>query len=148
MDNNNMMNDNHDGQYDSNGQQDPNVQYGPYGQQDPGMQYSSYNQYYQQPYQPQDIYAKPGEGSGSDGWSIAAFVFGILAILTCCCYGISGIVFGIVAIVLACISKSQNGGRMPGLALAGLICGIVGAVLGLLYLGFIVLSILIDTGNF
>ncbi len=33
--------------------------------------------------------------------STLILIFGILSILTCCCYGILGLVFGIVALVLA-----------------------------------------------
>lgn len=147
MDNNNMMNENSNGSYDPNGQYDPNMQYNPNGQGDPNMQYGSggQNYYYQQPqqpYQPDDIYAKPGEGGTSDGWAIASLVCGILAIMTCCCYGIGGVVLGIAAIVFACISKSQNGGRMPSLSIAGLICGIIGLVFGLCYFGVLILGII------
>ncbi|MGB0789195.1 MAG: DUF4190 domain-containing protein, partial [Marinirhabdus sp.] len=28
-------------------------------------------------------------------------VFGILSIVTCCCYGVLGLIFGIIAIVMA-----------------------------------------------
>ena len=132
---NNMMNENSNGSYDTNGQYDPNMQYNPNGQ-------NYYYQQPQQPYQPDDIYAKPGEGGTSDGWAIASLVCGILAIMTCCCYGIGGVVFGIAAIVLACISKSQNGGRMPSLSIAGLICGIIGLVFGLCYFGVLILGII------
>ena len=33
--------------------------------------------------------------------STLILVFGILSILTCCCYGVLGLIFGIIALVLA-----------------------------------------------
>ena len=33
--------------------------------------------------------------------STLILVFGIISIVTCCCYGILGLIFGIIAVVLA-----------------------------------------------
>lgn len=98
-----------------------------------------------QPYRPEDIYAKPGEDNSADGFAIASLVCGILSLITCCCYGIGGIVFGTAAIVLACIAARRNMGRMPGLAIAGLVCGILGVVFGLIYLLIILLGVMWGT---
>ena len=148
MDDNNLMNENPNGQYDPNMQYNPNGQYDPNMQYNPNGQYGSYNyNYYQQPYQQESIYAKPGERSATDGWGVAALICGILAILTCCCYGVGGIVFGIAAIVLACVSKKESGGIMPSIALAGMICGIVGIVLGLCFLGIMIVGIMDEMGS-
>lgn len=38
--------------------------------------------------------------------STLILVFGILAILGCCCYGVPGLIFGIIAIVLAKKAKA------------------------------------------
>ena len=39
--------------------------------------------------------------------STLILVFGILSIVTCCCYGILGLIFGIVALVMAKKAKQQ-----------------------------------------
>ena len=66
-------------------------------------------------------------------------VFGILAIVTCCCYGILGIIFGVVALVLAkkaiVLYKLEpelysNYGNVK----TGKILAIIGIVLSVLYL--------------
>lgn len=112
MDNNNMMN---------NGSSDFNQQ--PYQQQpyqQPGQQFEQPP--YQQPgYSQGNIYAQPGENR-SKTKEILALVFGILAILISCCCTYLGIGLGIAGIVLAILSKNENNGKMPGMALAGLIC--------------------------
>lgn len=80
-------------------------------------------------------------------------VFGILSIVTCCCYGIVGLIFGIIALVLAnkatAIYKeapenySDFGNVKTGRILA--IIGIVLSVLTLLYFIFIIAYFGIDT---
>jgi membrane glycosyltransferase len=78
--------------------------------------------------------------------STLILVFGILSILTCCCYGILGLIFGIVALVLAKkakqvymeepeIYKGYNNVR------TGRILAIIGIVLSLLYLIATIVSI-------
>ena len=130
-----MMNENSKSQYEQD------VQNNPYGQYDPNMQNNPYGQYqyYQQPY-PQNSYAAPTVGARNDGWAIASLVFGILSILTCCCFGIPGIVMGIVAIVLAFISRHENGSRMPSMAIAGMICGIIGILLSISFIAMMLLG--------
>lgn len=76
-----------------------------------------YPQYEQQP-------------SGNHGMAIAALVVGILSILCCCCTYLS-VILGIVGIVLAILSKPK-GGSFEGVAMGGLICSIVGLVLGVI----------------
>ncbi len=62
-------------------------------------------------------------------WSIASLVCGILSIV-CCCILWLPLVFAVLAIVFAVLARKSMG-YFDGLALAGLICGIVGAVLAL-----------------
>lgn len=93
--------------YDENQNDQNNYQYGS----------GQYPQYEEQP-------------SGNRGMAIAALVVGIFAILCCCCYYLS-IVLGIVGILLAVFSKPKNG-NFEGVAMGGLICSIVGLVLGLI----------------
>ncbi len=71
----------------------------------------------------------------NNGLAIASLVLGILSIILCCCISVLGIITGIPAIILAVLSKKSNGGKMSGLAIAGLICGIFGLVLSIV--GFI-----------
>lgn len=65
------------------------------------------------------------EEKQSDALAIISLVMGILSIILCCCYGI-GIVFGIAGIICGAVAKKK--GQSKGLALAGLICSIVGCV--------------------
>ena len=62
------------------------------------------------------------------GWSVAALISGVLAIL-CCCLGYTGIVFGAVAVALSIFSRKKLG-YFDGMAIAGLILGIFGFVFG------------------
>ncbi len=62
------------------------------------------------------------------GWSVASMVLGILSVI-CCCTGYAGIVFGALAIIFAVISR-KNLGYFDGMAVAGLVLGIIGFVLG------------------
>lgn len=66
----------------------------------------------------------------NNGMAIGALICGIVGIVLCCCCGISAIV-GIVGIVLAILSKNKNGGKMSGMAIAGLICSIASVVFGI-----------------
>lgn len=69
-------------------------------------------------------------GEPSNGLAIGALVLGILSIPgACCCYssvpfGIAAIVMGVIAMNKAKMSPMTHGGR--GMAMGGLICGIVG----------------------
>lgn len=80
--------------------------------------------------------------------STLVLVFGILSILTCCCYGVLGLIFGIVALVLA---KKANEAYLQNPELytgysnvkTGRILAIIGIILSVLYLvaTIVVLSI-------
>ena len=63
------------------------------------------------------------------GWSLASMISGILSVI-CCCTGYAGIVFGVLAIVFSVISR-KNLGYFDGMAVAGLVLGIIGFVLGI-----------------
>lgn len=80
------------------------------------------------PFQPVDL--KPS--GHARGYSIASLSLGIAAIVVCCCccclFFLGGIC-GILAIVFACLAKRDNGGKMSGMAVAGLILGILGIIL-------------------
>ncbi len=78
--------------------------------------------------------------------STLILIFGILSILTCCCYGVLGLIFGILAVVMAKKAK--------GLYLAepeiykgynnvktGRILGIIGIILSAIYLILLIVMI-------
>lgn len=88
-----------------------------------GASFSSYNGYQGEPPQ------------RTNGLAIASFVFALLGLLGCCCFPFS-IPCAIIAIVLAFLSK--KGTRMSGLAKAGLVIGIIAAVLAVLLILYLV----------
>lgn len=69
--------------------------------------------------------APPSTG-GTPGWGIASLVLGVLSLFL----PFIGLLFGILAIIFAAISMGR-GEPLKGLAIAGLVTGIVGAILGL-----------------
>lgn len=76
----------------------------------------------------------------TSGKAVAALVLGICSIPVCVLYGIPAIICGVLAIIFARVAKAQvsEGEASPtskGMATAGLICGIIGLCLGLLYVG-------------
>jgi hypothetical protein len=79
-----------------------------------------------------------GQVLPTSGKSIASLVLGICSIPSCVLYGVPAIVCGILAIVFARKAKAQlkagqAGGSTQSMATAGLICGIIGLCLGLIY---------------
>jgi len=73
-------------------------------------------------------------------------VFGILSILTCCCYGIVGLVLGIIAVVMAkkaTLVYNQNPEIYTDFknVKTGKILAYVGIVLSVLYIVFVVIII-------
>ena len=66
-------------------------------------------------------------------------VFGIVSIVTCCCYGVIGLVFGIIALVLANKAMklyAENPEIYEGIqnVKTGRILAIIGIVLNVIYL--------------
>lgn len=70
-------------------------------------------------------------------------VFGIVSIVTCCCYGIIGLIFGIITLVLA-NSATKKYKKEPELysgysnVRTGKILAIIGVVLNLIYLLYVI----------
>lgn len=65
------------------------------------------------------------------GFAIASLVLGIVGICSCCCciYWLN-LIFGTLAIVFAIVAaRTSKGKKMPGLAIAGLILGIIAVIL-------------------
>lgn len=72
-----------------------------------------------------------------------SLVLGILSIITCMCYGIIGLPLGIIALILGRGGQKKfkadpDSYTSPGNANAGVILGIIGIVLNLIYLSFVV----------
>jgi hypothetical protein len=79
----------------------------------------------------------------TDGMAIAALVVSIVAAVGIFCYGVLAIILGPIAIYLGLRSRRQikeSGGALGGygLAQAGWIIGLCAAILGALYLIFVV----------
>ncbi len=73
-------------------------------------------------------------------------VFGILSIVTCCCYGIIGLILGVIALVLANKATklyAENPEAYTGFSnvKTGKILAIIGIVLSALYLIFVIWAI-------
>ncbi len=75
--------------------------------------------------------------------STLILVFGIVSIVTCCCYGVIGLIFGIIALVLANGAMKKYKAE-PELYTGyssvntGRILAIIGVVLNVIYLGYII----------
>lgn len=73
----------------------------------------------------------------ADTLAIVALVCGILSIVLSCCTAYIGIIPGIVGIVCSILSKKNNG--KTGVATAGMICSIIGIVIGIVWTIVIIL---------
>jgi len=78
--------------------------------------------------------------------STLILVFGILSIITCCCYGVIGLILGIVALVLAnkatALYKTAPENYLGfGNVKAGKIMAIIGIILSVMYLILMILLI-------
>ena len=58
------------------------------------------------------------------GFSVASLVLGIISIV-CCCLTYLALGMAVLAIIFAIVSKMKND-RFDGMAIAGLVCGIIG----------------------
>ena len=75
--------------------------------------------------------------------STLILVFGILSILTCCCYGIIGLILGVIAVILAKKAMAvyqEAPDNYSGLqnVKTGKILAYIGIILSVLYLLFVV----------
>ncbi|MER7420429.1 DUF4190 domain-containing protein [Micromonospora peucetia] len=112
----------------------------PYGQPAPGQPYGQ--QPYQDPYgqqaypppmYPNAGFAAKGPGQQQNTLGLVSMILGIASIPLVCCY--LGIPLGIGALVTGWLGKQKAAQGLAdnnGQALAGLICGAIGVVLGLL----------------
>lgn len=70
-------------------------------------------------------------------------VFGIISIVTCCCYGVIGLIFGIIAIVMAKKATETylaNPELYTGYSnvKTGKILAIIGVILNVIFLGYVI----------
>lgn len=74
----------------------------------------------------------------SRGFAIASLVLGIASLCTCCCC-CCGLVFlpflcGVLAVVFAVLAKTRAADKkMPGMAIAGMILGIIAIVISIIF---------------
>ncbi|TXN35132.1 DUF4190 domain-containing protein [Flagellimonas hymeniacidonis] len=78
--------------------------------------------------------------------STLILVFGIISIVTCCCYGVLGLIFGIIALVLANKATKlymENPEMYEGFknVKTGKILAIIGIVLNVLFLAYIIWAV-------
>ncbi|UQX03241.1 DUF4190 domain-containing protein [Streptomyces sp. RerS4] len=88
----------------------------------------------------------PGYRPMSNGFGIASLVLGILGVVTCwvgLLFAIPAVVFGILGRGKANRGEADNG----PMALAGIILGAVGIVLGLLLVALMVTGLMLDPGS-
>lgn len=97
----------------------------------------------QQPYTG-EVYQQQAPQQPSKTKSILALVFGILSIIISCCCTYLGIALGIAGIVLAVLSKKDNGDKMNGMAIAGMICSIIAIIICVVSI-FLVLTGIVST---
>jgi hypothetical protein len=65
------------------------------------------------------------------GKAIAALVLGIVAVVFFCCCTYIGIICGVLAVIFGILEIKKNG-EGKGMAIAGTICGGIGAVAGII----------------
>ena len=76
--------------------------------------------------------------SEANGLQIAGLVCGILAICSCCCYGVPAVVLGIAGIICAAMGNKSS---KNGVGTAGMVCSVIGLILGVLasvYYGMVI----------
>ena len=90
----------------------------------------------------------PVQGQGQPGIAIAALVLGIVSILGGLLCWFLGIPVGIAGIVCGFIGRNQaqERGLPTSMATAGLICSVIGTLLGILF-AVLVGAVLISTGS-
>ena len=104
------------------------------------------NEGFETPVYEQPVYAEPEKKSNTK--AILALVFGILSVLISCCCTYLGIALAIAAIILAVVSKKDNNGKMSGMAIAGMICGIFSIVLCVVSIALVLSGIVPTTFDY
>ena len=63
----------------------------------------------------------------ANGLQIGGLVLGIMSIVFVCCYGYPSVLFGIIGLILSIVGNNKG---KHGIGTAGLICSVIGLVLG------------------
>ena len=88
----------------------------------------------------QDIFQSmpPIPKNNTKKYAVTSLVLGICAVVcacVCCCLYYCAIVLAVLSIVMAFLARKENGKKMPGMAIAGLILSVVAIVAFLCWIG-------------
>lgn len=88
----------------------------------------------------------------TSGKAITSLVLGILSLPWCFCFGPIAALLGIAAVVLAImarkdVAQGRAGGASSGLAIGGLVCGIIGICLGLISVIILIISLFTNASS-
>lgn len=108
-------------------QQQPNFSGQSYQQPTADSSSYPYNNYYSTPNTPLT--------NNSNGFGIASLILGICSIAICCCYGV-GVVPAIIGLILGILQNKKNAN---GIATAGIVLGIIGILLNVVWLIYMVI---------
>lgn len=109
-------------------QQQPNFSGQSYQQPTADSSSYPYNNYYSTP-------NTPLTNNNSNGFGIASLILGICSIAICCCYGV-GVVPAIIGLILGILQNKKNAN---GIATAGIVLGIIGILLNVVWLIYMVI---------
>ena len=109
-------------------------------QQQPNFSGQSYQQSTagQSPYTYNDTYSTPNTpltNNNSNGFGIASLILGICSIAICCCYGV-GAIPAIIGLILGILQNQKNAN---GIATAGIVLGIIGILLNVVWLIYMII---------
>ena len=91
-------------------------------------------------------YPQPEPPKEKNGAAVVSLIMGILGLVMSCCG--FGRIFGIVALICGIVSKSKSStGKMPGMAIAGLIMGIVSIIGGLIGMVAVLIPLIASGGD-
>lgn len=108
-------------------------------QQQPNFSGQSYQQSTagQSPYTYNDPYSTPNTPltNNNNGMGIASLILGICSIAICCCYGV-GAIPAIIGLILGILQNKKNAN---GIATAGIVLGIIGILLNVVWLIYMII---------
>lgn len=73
----------------------------------------------------------------ANGLQIAGLVFGILSIITCCCYGVFGLIFSVMGIIFSACGNRKS---THGIGIGGLIVSVIGCIISVLFIVYLVFA--------
>lgn len=118
-----------------NNTQNPN----PTNQQQPNFsgQFQQQSTAGQSPYTYNDTYSTPNTPltNNNNGMGIASLILGICSIAICCCYGV-GAIPAIIGLILGILQNKKNAN---GIATAGIVLGIIGILLNVVWLIYMII---------